>query len=163
MKAIGRTFASVAASALVSLALAGAVLAAEPPTVGGTLSAAGDTIYVMSGGNVPASVVLTATDVTLSVDEFIIQPGETQEVTFSGAKAIGTVTAVYSILPMEGQEAGSATLTLALEPMQTPAPSPLPAILFGLLLLAGFAFLMRRLRPWRWRIQFAPPSPPPAA
>lgn len=149
MKAIGRTLASVAAAALVSLALAGAVLAVEP-TVGGELSAARNRITVKSNGNVPATIRMSAESVTLSVTQFDLLPGESRDLTFTG-KAVGYVSATYEAM-VEGQETASATLSLNLVPVPPPAPSPIPGILTGLLVLAGLAFATWRIRPWRFRL-----------
>lgn len=146
---------SLAAAALVSLALAGAVLAADP-TVGGQLSAGGNRITVQSNGNVPARVSMAAESVTLSVTTFELQPGESRDLTFTG-KAVGYVNATYEAL-VDGQETATATLSLNLEPVPPTPPSPLGAILIGLLLLAGLAFIVRRLHPWTWRIVVNPPT-----
>lgn len=158
MKTTARLTAAVVAAALVTFVVAGAVLAASPaptdvPTVGGTLSAAGKTIEVYSNGNVPAHVTMSATDVTLSETEFDLLPGETHTLTFSGAKATGTVSALYTtIARFANGESGSAKLTLALAPFKAPPVNLLPYVLVGLLVALALVLALRRLRPWEWRI-----------
>lgn len=138
--------------AAIAAAGAGAVRAADEPTVGGTLSAAGNTITVYSNGNVPARVSMSAESVTLSRTEFTILPGETVNLTFSG-RAVGHVSATYTIIPVAGQETGSATLTLGLEPV-TPPPPPFDPTPFGIgfVAITGLLLLWRRVRPDKWRI-----------
>lgn len=130
----------------------GSVSAAEPlPLVGGTLSAAGDEITVLSQGNVPVHVDMVAESVTLSVSSFDLLPGDTRTLTFTG-RAVGSVSATMTALSTSG-EAGSATLTLGLEPAKTPAAPPAPWQPFVvLLILAAVGLAIRRLRPWELRI-----------
>lgn len=141
---------AVASSLLVSLVLTGGVLAADvEPTVGGELSAGGNHIQVLSNGNVIAHVVMEAESVSLSTYEFDLNPGQTRELTFTG-KAGGAVSATYHAL-VTGQETATATLSLNLVPR---VPETYPFALFLLIgvFLLGFLLAMRRLRPWRWRI-----------
>jgi hypothetical protein len=147
---------AVAAAMLLSLVLGSVALAADPsptiqPTVGGTLSAAGKTITVFSNGNVPAHVTMSAEQVTLSETSFDIQPGQTHDLTFKG-KATGHVTALYSVIPVEGADAGSAQLTLGLDPVTLPPPSPLGTILWSVLIALAVVFVTWRLKPWRLRL-----------
>jgi hypothetical protein len=148
------TTARILAAAVAVLALtlsvgAGAVLAADPsptvqPTVGGTLSAGGRTIEVYSNGNVPSHVHMTAEVVTLSESDFDILPGQTHRLTFSGPKAVGTVSALYTTIPHPGEESGSATLTLNLTPGKYIPPFDWTPFLIGGLIAAAFAI------PARW-------------
>jgi hypothetical protein len=133
---------------LASLVLAGVAIAASPqPTVGGTLSAAGRTITVLSNGNVVAHVTLTAEKVTLSETSFDIAPGQSHSVTFTG-EPLGYVSALYAIPPKIGEDGGSATLSLNLKPYVPPANYS--AGIIAILLIGGCAFLLLRYRPWRY-------------
>lgn len=161
---------AVAAAILASLVLAGVALAADPsptiqPTVGGTLSAEGKTITVLSNGNVPAHVTMTAESVTLSETEFDIQPGTTHTLTFEG-KAVGSVTALYTTAALTDKgDRGSAQLTLRLVPGKVPPP-PFTLGDFGpggrgvplwiALVIAALALLAYRLKVWRWRLVTKP-------
>jgi hypothetical protein len=140
---------AVASAILASLVLVGVALAADP-TVGGELAAGGNSVHVTSNGNVPAHVVMSADAVALSVTEFDLQPGETHDLTFTG-KAVGTVSATYHAI-VTGQETASATLTLNLVAHVPPPPfdPTIPGI--AGLLIAATLLLVRRLRPWRWRL-----------
>ena len=160
MRTALRSLLSLTAALVLVTGAASAAAAASPaPTVGGTLSAEGKTIHVLSNGNVPAHVYMTASDVKLSETDFTILPGQTHDLTFSGSKAVGTVTALYVTEPTDGTESGSASLTLSLIPGRTPPPPlnpTLPALL--LLTLAGVLILLRRTKPWTLRLTRATPG-----
>ena len=169
MRTVKRFSLLSSASLLTALSLvlgaASVAAAAEPsaiPTVGGTLSAEGKNISVYSNGNVPAHVTLSATDVKLSETSFDIQSGETHSLTFSGPKAVGTVTALYTTIPTPGTEAGSAELVLNLIPGKVPPPSPWGPILLTSLLLLAVLFLLWRFRPWRYRLSLSRVQDPQA-
>jgi hypothetical protein len=148
-----RTFRSLLLSAALTLSVGVAGVAAAGPTVGGTLSAEGHNISVFSNGNVPAHIHMTASDVVLSESDFDLQPGETHHLTFSGPKATGDVTALYTTVAVtESGETGSAALNLRLTPGVPPPPSPVLPVGLSLLLLIGLLLLLRRTRPWRYRL-----------
>jgi hypothetical protein len=159
-----RTFRSLLLSVALSLTLGVAGVAATEPTVGGTLSAGGNSIHVFSNGNVPAHVSMTATDVTLSETSFDIQPGQTHDLTFTGG-AVGSVSALYTTSALnQAGDKGSAQLTLRLIPGVTPpslfstpvGPTSLGYLLMGALLLLAVLFLLWRFRPWTYRLTRAP-------
>jgi hypothetical protein len=68
------------------------------------------------------------------------------KLTFTG-KALGYVSATYHAL-VTGQETATATLSLNLEPVIPPPPSPLPGILATLATLLALAFLTWRTVRW---------------
>lgn len=159
MKAIARILATMAAATLLSLVLGGVAFAASPvPTVGGTLSAAGNSITVLSNGNVTAHVVMAAEYVTLSETAFDLAPGQSHELTFTG-KATGYVSATYTIVAT-GTETASATLSLNLVPRPVVAPLSLGdfgpggrgAPVWIIVLILAVALILRRVKPWQWRL-----------
>ena len=73
------TKAVVTLAALVSIVLAGAapVMAADPGTIGGKLSAGATSVTLTSQGTLPVAVVMTAEAVTLkAVSAFDLDPGK---------------------------------------------------------------------------------------
>lgn len=161
MKTTARSIAAAVAALVLTFAVGtGAAFAADPPTVGGTLSVSGNTITVFSNGNVPAHVTMDAEVVVLSETEFDLAPGETHELSFTSESATGQVTALYTVIPTKGQDAGSATLVLNLKPYV--APVNFGPILLGIAGLLAVMFLAYRVKPWRWRIVTTPPTEPSA-
>lgn len=151
------TIARVVASVLVALALvagaAGITLAASPsPTVGGVLSAVGNTITVKSNGTVPARITMSAEAVTLSESAFLLEPGASHSLTFTGA-AQGHVYAAFAVVMLAGGEANSVTLGVTLKPYSPPF-DPSPYVPWVLVVVA-VGFVAARLRIWRWRIHIA--------
>ena len=151
--------AAAALLALASLVLAGAgpAVAADPstaPSVGGALSVNPTEVRVLSNGSVPAHVVLS-TDGTavLTPSSFDLQPGEVGRAAVSG-EPHGTVSAAFSVsLPGAGERSG-VVLEAAFD--KTPAPTDWLAIglrgLAGLAGLVALAYLLRRTKPWRYRL-----------
>lgn len=153
MRRVARAALTLFALASLVLAGAGGLRAAEPtsaPTVGGTLSVDGRTISVYSNGNVPATIFMSAEAVTLTETSFALLPGETRELTFSG-EPDGRVTALY-VAQAEGQESGSAALSISLSPVPYVPPTDWAPLLLLAAVLGAFLLVLRRFRPWRWRI-----------
>jgi hypothetical protein len=137
--------------ALASVALAGAGgIRAASPTVGGTLSAVGNTVTVKSNGNVPARITLSAEVVHLSETTFALDSGQSHTVTFAG-DPVGKVYAAFAVVTgATSGDTNSLTLAVGLKPY-TP---PLDLAPYGaaLLVFAGLVLALRRWRPWQYRL-----------
>jgi hypothetical protein len=67
---------------------------------------------------------------------------------------------LVGVKPNEAGDANAVSLGLTLEPYTPPFdPAPLGLIL---LLITAAGLILRRVRPWRWRIVTSPPTQPSA-
>ena len=140
------TRAALAVLAATFLAV-GPVSAADPDTLGGTMSAGGNVVIVTSSSTVPVSVELTGDYVSLTPASFTLAPGESARATMTGPTK-GAVSAHLVPVQTTGDSTG-----LVLSVTLKPPPPELPILpLAGLVGLLGMALAARRLRPWRWRI-----------
>jgi len=123
---------------------------AAEPLIGGKLSAGGAEVIVVSQGTVPVLVTMTADAVSLSEATFQLAPGQSHRLTYSG-ESRGTVTAHLAQLPsLTGGDSASVDLVVHLKPY-TP-PTDWSGILYGLLGLTALAVILRKVKPWRYRI-----------
>lgn len=142
------------ALAVLLLALAGtaSVRAADVGTIGGKLSADSHAATLTSQGTLPVSVQITVDGpLTVKPDHFTLDPGQTVKMAVSGGDR-GTISARLTALTAPaGQDAASATLSVTLKPYVAPPTVPTWPLYAALAIVAA-ALVMRRLRPWRYRL-----------
>ena len=148
MKTTARLIATVVAATLVSLVLAGVVLAASPSPglIGGTLSTTGDAVTIESHATMPVQVTFEATAAGVSVTPvtLTLDPNETGHATISGP-LVGKVSAhLVQTGPDASGDKAAVTLEVGIKPYIPPFdPTPIGG---AALLIAGAAFLLWRVR-----------------
>lgn len=151
-----RTRVALTLAAVLAVALAGtsSVRAADPnDRIGGALSATPTKVTLTSQGTVPVDVTMKPSGpFTVTPDVFRLDPGQTVALSVSGTPS-GTISATLRPLA-EASVGDTAALTLevAMPAPATDAPDWRWA-LYLVLAAATIVVVLRRLRPWEYRVE----------